>query len=160
MKRALALVLLLAATCLPAAAQEKPNPALQKLSPLVGEWTVQGKMELATEVKGKITYEYLPGNFFFVSKSDIDMGGAKLQGMEVVGWNEQQKALQSLGFGNLSSQVGTFKWDLNGDALSITSGGLSFQGKLSKDKKSLKGKWEWMEAGAKKGYEVTYTKVK
>lgn len=37
---------------------------------------------------------------------------------------------------------------------------MKYEGKLSKDKKTLKGKWEWTENGAQKGYEVTATKVK
>lgn len=160
MKRAIGLALLLAAFATTLPAQEKPNPALQKLAVLAGEWTVKGTLPPSTEITGKITYELFPGGFFFIQRSEINMGGGVVHGMEIVGWNESQKALMSVGIGNLSSQLGSFKWDMTGDTLSITSGGLSYKGQLSKDKKTLKGKWEWTENGAKKSYETTATKVK
>lgn len=161
LKSRLALALLAALTLAPAlAAQEKPNPALQRLAVLAGEWTIKATIPPATEVTGKTTYELFPGGFFFIQRSEVNMGGAIVHSMEIVGWNEAQKALVSVGIGNLNSQLGSFKWDMTGDTLTISSGGMSYQGKLSKDKKTLKGKWEWTENGAKKGYEVISTKVK
>lgn len=143
-----------------AAAEVVPQAAVAPLSFLIGEWELAGRMEPDTVITGHVVYEWLPGGYFLVQRGDLHFGSLLLQGLEIVGWDESQKAFVSHGYGNLDSEVGSYRWDFSGDTLVITSGEMRFEGKLSEDRKVLAGGWRWKEDGVEKIYTVTATRVR
>jgi hypothetical protein len=54
----------------------EPNPALRALDGLVGTW------ELSGDVRGKVIYEWMEGDFFLIQHVDLGQEGT---GTEVIG---------------------------------------------------------------------------
>jgi hypothetical protein len=50
--------------------QPTPNPALQRLDALVGEWELENPQY--PEVRGRATFEWLEGGAFLVQHSEVD----------------------------------------------------------------------------------------
>jgi hypothetical protein len=51
-----------------------PDPALERLSPLVGEWTVEGSHSFypSLELGGRAAFEWLEGGGFLIQRSTIE----------------------------------------------------------------------------------------
>jgi hypothetical protein len=53
--------------------QPTPNPALERLDALVGEWNIEVSLPLdpPTIVRGRTSFEWLEGGFFLVQRWDV-----------------------------------------------------------------------------------------
>ena len=136
----------------------KPNPALKKLDRLVGTWKASDPSG-AGAIHGRVTFEWMEGGFFLMQH--VDLGDSK--GIEIIGYDEESKALKSHYFGNTGSIL-EYVYEVGDDTLtvSIDIPGVKgqFTGKFSDDGNTFTGSWEWTKDGVKMGYDATMTRVK
>jgi hypothetical protein len=117
-----------------------PNPALKKLSWLLGDWTVSG------EAHGQVTFNWMEGGFFMVQH--IDLIGTK--GIAFIGYNSESEKLKAYYFGyngrvlegiceiNESKQlISVDMQDING----------TFYGKVNNGGRTINGRWRWLKDG-------------
>ena len=139
--------------------QPKPNPDLKSLDKLVGTWSISG------EAHGQIRFEWMEGGFFLIQHVDLEYGGRRIKGMEVIGHlrrlgEESSKEIRSRFYSSNDGLTLDYVYQLVGDTLEIWFGEKGsdnwFAGKFSPDGNSLSGKWKWPGGG----YSVTGTKSK
>ena len=126
----------------------QPDPALRRLDRLVGAWDMKGHLIGSDEENsiGRATFQWLDGGFFMKQDVEIDFAGTmKIKSHELIGYDPETKAFSSLVYSNLSPAPLPYKWDVQGDTLtiSVSYGPLhaTFEGKFSKDGKSFSGGW-------------------
>ncbi len=130
-----------------------PNPALGSLDRLVGTWNVSGP-----EISGRVTFEWMEGGFFLMQHVDLDHGGSRIRGIEIIGYDEESEALKSHYFGN-SGGILEYTYELRDETLTIWFGDAGspgkFEGAFSDDGNTNTGGWTWPGGG----YESTMTRV-
>jgi hypothetical protein len=67
-----------------------PAPETRRLQVLVGRWrsegrTVPGPSEPAMTIRGTDAYEWLAGGFFLVHRVDVQVGGERVEVLELIG---------------------------------------------------------------------------
>ncbi len=81
--------------------QPEPNPALERLNVMVGEWDLKGRESGPDgEIRGRVTFEWMEGGFYLVQRVDIDHIGQRITGVEYVGYDESNGTLKSYFFSN------------------------------------------------------------
>ena len=60
-------------------APARPNPDLKSLERFVGAW------ELSGDARGTIRFEWMEGGFFLVQHVDLEQGGRRHRGIEIIG---------------------------------------------------------------------------
>src|SRR5881628_3504324 len=125
-----------------------PDPALRRLDRLVGTWSMKGHLIGSDQenITGRTTFQWLDGGFFLQQDVEIDFAGAlKIKSRELIGYDAQTQAFSSYVYSNLSPVPLPYKWDLQGDTLtiSVSYGPLdaTFKGKFSKDGNRFSGGW-------------------
>ena len=78
----------------------KPDPALKKLSVLVGRWTYEGEFQAsplgpAGKVTGERTYQIILGGFFFQGRWTQKGPAGETQALEITGYDPVNKNLSS-----------------------------------------------------------------
>ena len=130
----------------------KPNPDLKSLDRLVGTWKVSG------EAQGQIRYEWAEGGFFLLQHFDLDHGGRKIKGIEVIGHLQSlgetpSKDIRTRVYSFLDGLTLDYVYELEGDTLTIWGGEKGspayYKGTLSKDGNTLTGGWVWPGGGYK-----------
>jgi hypothetical protein len=126
----------------------QPDPALKRLDRLVGTWSMKGHLIGSEEenIIGQATFQWLEGGFFMQQDVEIDfVGSLKIKSRELIGYDPETKAFSSFVYSNLSPTPLPYKWELQGDTLtiSVSYGALdaTFQGKFSQDGESFSGGW-------------------
>jgi len=132
----------------------KPHPALQRFEPLLGTWKTDGGAPSTS------TYRMGLGGHYLIQEFDTKTpSGRTLSGIEYVTWDEETQSLRSHLMADDGSnftytyqldQDGTF-WTWFGDKDSDNF----FKGTLSKDGKTITGRWQWPGGG----FDVVSTKV-
>jgi hypothetical protein len=63
-----------------AAPMPEPDPALKRLDPLVGTWSMEGHLVGSDEnnIKGEVTFRWLPGDFFLENRTRLDFAGMEI----------------------------------------------------------------------------------
>jgi hypothetical protein len=102
----------------------EPNPALGSLDRLVGTWNVY-----SPEVGGRVTFEWMEGGFFLMQHVDLDHGGSRIRGIEIIGYDEESESLKSHYFGN-SGGILEYTYELRDDTLTIWFGDAGSPGKF------------------------------
>jgi len=134
------------------------NRGLQSLDPLLGTWKISGGAQ------GQIRFERVEGGFFLLQHVDLEYGGRKIKGMEVIGHlqfpGEQPTAdIHSRFYSFYDGLTLDYVYELEGERLQIWFGprgsGNYFLGHFSEDRKSFGGAWKWPGGG----YEAVGTKV-
>lgn len=122
----------------------QPDPALKRLDRLVGTWNMKGHLIGSDKenIIGRTTFQWLEGGFFLRQDVEIDFAGMmKIKSRELIGYDPETKAFSSSVYSNLSPAPLPYKWDLQGDTLtiSVSYGPLraTFTGKFSPDGKSF-----------------------
>lgn len=140
----------------------QPDPALKRLDRLVGTWTMKGHLVNSDveNIFAKATFQWLEGGFFLQQDVEIDfIGMLQIKSRELIGYDATTKAFASNVYSNLSPVPLPYKWDLQGDKLTIavSYGALdaSFRGTFSKDGKSFSGGWR-PNPGADESVNVPY----
>ncbi len=65
----------------------QPDPALQKLKPLVGAWKLSGHLTGSKEenIKGETSFRWVPGGFFLQQDINLDFMGKHIISREIIG---------------------------------------------------------------------------
>ena len=126
----------------------EPDPALRRLDPFVGAWTMKGHMVGSDEenIVGETTYEWLPGGFFLKQHVKLDFAGfVKIDSTEFIGYDPETDAFASHVYSNVSPEPLPYRWDFRDRKLTITvsHGPLdaTFTGEMSEDGRSFAGGW-------------------
>jgi len=136
-----------------------PNPDLKTLDRLIGTWKVMGGAE------GQVTYGWLEGGFFLMQHFDLEQGGHKVKGIEMIGHEQKFGGAPSVDiksriYDNLGNTF-TYVYELEGDTLTIWGGEKGspayYRGTFSADGNTLTGGWVYPGGG---GYETVTTRLK
>jgi hypothetical protein len=96
-------------------------------------------------VIGRATFEWLPGGFFLQQRIRLNYVGLEIQSLELIGHDPETQAFASNVYSNLSPAPLPYKWDVQGDTLtiSVSYGPLdaTFKGKFSRDGRKFSGGW-------------------
>jgi hypothetical protein len=139
-----------------------PDPALRRLEPLVGDWTMTGHLVGSSDdnIVGRASFRWLEGGFFLVQDIAIDFAGMfQVKSHELIGYNPETGAFASQVYSNLSPTPLPYTWDMRGNALyiSVAHGPLdaSFKGTIADDGSTFTGGWR-PNPGADENVNVPY----
>jgi hypothetical protein len=129
----------------------KPDPALKRLDRLVGTWTMKGR-PLGSDkdtITGTTEFSWLhdgDGKSFFLQQDmEMDYDGMPIKSRELIGYDPKTKAFASYVFSNMSPDALPYKWDIQGDDLTISVNygpmDATFTGKFAPDGNSFSGGW-------------------
>lgn len=122
-----------------------PDPALKKLERYVGTWDMTGRtIGSDTEnVKGRTTFEWLPGGFFLQQRISLDFAGYQVEGLEIIGYDPATGRFPSTVYSNSFGQPLPYWYEVEGDKLKIRTDtlGATFTGEWSEDGKKFSGGW-------------------
>jgi len=131
--------------------QPRPDPALQRLSRLVGRWTMKGRPIRSDEdsITGTTTFKWLHGpddaSFFLQQDMEMDYAGKPIKSHEIIGYDAKTKAFASYVFSNMAPDPWPYEWDVQGDNLTISINygpmNATFRGTFSPDGNSFAGGW-------------------
>jgi hypothetical protein len=97
----------------------KPGPEEAKLAVFVGTWNIEGEAEAsawgtAGKIKGVETYEWLPGNFFLISRQDWRQGTTDWRATSIMGFDRNSKMYTTRVFDNAGNS-GLSQCTVSGD---------------------------------------------
>jgi hypothetical protein len=124
-----------------------PDPALRRLDPFVGTWSMEGHLLGSSEnnIKGRATYRWLPGGFFLEQRIQLDFMGLQIDSQELIGYDPETGTFRSTVFSNLSPAPLPYRWKVDGDTvtISVSYGPLdaTFTGAFSEDGQRFSGGW-------------------
>jgi hypothetical protein len=136
-----------------------PNPDLKSLDRLVGTWQVSGGSE------GKVTYEWMEGEFFLLQHVELQQYGQTIKGIEIIGHEqtfgaEPSEDIKSRYYDTMGNTF-DYVYEVEGDTLTIWGGEKGspayYRGTFSADGDSFSGDWVYPGGG---GYSSTATRVK
>lgn len=136
-----------------------PYPELERLEPLIGKWHVETEIGM----DGYATFEWMEGGFFLIQRFHFATEEETIKGIEYTGFDEDTQTLRSHMMDTQGHNF-TYTWDIIGDNVWYWFGDRDSDrfshGKLSKDGKTIAGRWQWREPnGQLGGYNYTMTKV-
>jgi Protein of unknown function (DUF1579) len=100
----------------------QPDPALKRLDRLVGSWTMEGNLVGSDEknIKGELTFRWLPGGFFLEQRGRIDFAGLQIHAMELIGYDPGTDTFPSTVFSSFSPTPLPYRWDVRDESVEIT----------------------------------------
>lgn len=131
---------------------------VSSLDRLVGTWRISGG------ASGKIRFERMEGGFFLIQHVELEYGGRKIKGVELIGrlhapGDKPTPEIRSRFYSFLDGLTLDYVYELEGDRLQIWFGpkgsGNYFLGHFNADGDSFHGAWKWPSGG----YDVKATKV-
>jgi hypothetical protein len=121
-----------------------PDPALRKLDRYVGTWDMTGRTigSDTDNVKGRTTFEWLPGGFFLQQRISLDFAGYQVEGLEIIGYDAATGRFPSTVYSNSFGEPLPYWYEVEGDKLKIRTDtlGATFEGRWSEDGK-FSGGW-------------------
>ena len=136
-----------------------PNPDLEDLNRLVGEWKVSG------EAQGTVRYELMEGGFFLIQHVDLEQYGQRNKGLEIIGHEqafggEPSEAIKSRYYDSMGNTF-DYVYEVEGDTLTIWAGEKGspayYRGTFSADGNTATGEWVYPGGG---GYSSTMTRIR
>jgi Protein of unknown function (DUF1579) len=100
----------------------QPDPALRRLDRLVGRWSMEGHLVGSdeTNIRGETSFRWLRGGFFLEQRVQIDFMGLQIDSLELIGYDPETDAFPSTVYSNFSPEPLPYRWDIQGDTLTIT----------------------------------------
>jgi Protein of unknown function (DUF1579) len=100
----------------------KPDPALKRLDRFVGTWSMEGRLVGSDKITitGETTFRWLPGGFFLEQHVRLDFMGLEIDSLELIGYDAETETFPSTVFSNLSPVPLPYRWDIQGDSVTIT----------------------------------------
>ena len=130
-----------------------PSQAMKQLAEvLLGRWRITG------DANGETRYESTNGGHFLVQHVQLVYAGRRIEGMEVLGHLHpiEQAATEEVWtrfYSHLDGLTLDYVYELENDVLTIwfrNKGSDNFyRGRLSADKKTIAGAWQWPGGGYK-----------
>lgn len=125
--------------------QPKPNPALKRLEPLIGTWTLTGRTLDAgqNDINGRVTIEWLPGGFFMQQRGEIEIPalGLKVYALEILGHDAETDTFPAHVYSNMGEEPAEYTWDVRGNVVTHWTKGSKYIGTISEDGNTLSGGW-------------------
>jgi hypothetical protein len=128
-----------------------PDPALERLSELVGTWRLAGRPVGSDRdtISGTTTFRWLDGtadkSFYLLQDMEMDYDGQLIKSHELIGYNAKTGAFASLVFSNMAPDPWPYEWDIKGDDIRISirkdAMDATFTGRFSPDMKQFSGGW-------------------
>jgi hypothetical protein len=143
----------------------EPNPALERLDPLVGEWTIEGTVpsDPPLVVRGRVAFEWLMGGSFLVERWDVAHPDFP-DGIAIIGSDASAEALRQHYFDSrgvirvYEMSLRDNVWRLWRDSPDFSQ---RFSGTFSDDGRSITGRWVKSSDGSnwEHDFDLTYVKV-
>ena len=128
-----------------------PDPALERLGRLVGDWEMKGHPLGSDDcsITGKTSFKWLHdadgSRFFLLQDMAMDYAGQAIRSHELIGYNPKTRAFSSNVYSNMAPDPWPYEWDIRGDEISISINkppmDATFTGKFAPDGKSFAGGW-------------------
>jgi Protein of unknown function (DUF1579) len=122
----------------------QPDPALKRLEPYLGTWTLEGHLVGSTEnnIKGRTEFRWLPGGVFLEQRFELDFMGMTIHSLELIGYEPATDTFPSTVFTNVSPSVPVGVEDRK-VKISVSYGPMNstFTGEFTKDGRSFGGGW-------------------
>jgi DMSO/TMAO reductase YedYZ heme-binding membrane subunit len=149
-----------------AQAHQPPEPSLDLkcLDRLVGTWEVSGGVQ-GRVVQGRVTFEWMEGDFFLIQHVDLEQYGQRIKGIEIIGHErlfgaEPSEEIKSRFYDNMGNTL-DYVYELEGDTLTIWGGEKGSpaysKGTFSDDGDTLSSEWVYPGGG---GYRSTMTRAR
>jgi hypothetical protein len=145
----------------------KPDPALRKLDRYVGTWDMTGRTigSDTDNVKGRTTFEWLPGGFFLQQRISLDFAGYQIEGLEIIGYDPASGRFPSTVYSNMVGTPLPYWYEVEGDKLKIRTDalGATFEGQWGEDGKKFSGGWRpdpGREGAGNIAYDIWGTRAK
>jgi hypothetical protein len=138
---------------------------LERLNLFVGVWDTEGEMKAIssgrpTKFRATDTYEWLPGGHFLLHRFDADMPDGKVQGIESIGYSQENNSYPMHSFDSLGNAV-LMQARIEKDTWTFVGEGIRFSGGFRDNGRVFAGLWElrsgdaatwhpWMEVRLKK----------
>ena len=143
----------------------EPNPVLERLNALVGEWTVEGAVPSDPRgvVRGRVAFEWLAGGTFLVQRWEV-AHPAFPDGIAIIGPEASPGAYRQHYFDS-RGVFRVYEMSLRDDVWKLwrDSPGFSqrFTGTFGDDGKKIMGRWEKSSDGSnwEHDFDLTYVKV-
>jgi hypothetical protein len=150
----------------------KPDPALQRLSRLVGKWRMTGRSAGSTkdDIFATTTFKWLHEGgrtgFFLQQDMVMEYAGTRIVSHEFIGHSKRAKGFSSLVFSNMGAEPWPYRWDIRSKriTISIKHGPMNakYVGRFSADGNSFSGGWR-PRPGANKTinapYDITASRI-
>jgi hypothetical protein len=140
----------------------EPDPALRRLDPLVGDWSMTGNLVGTSEesISGRASFRWLEGGFFLQQDVEIDFAGQlRVKSHELIGYDAETGAFASHAYSNMSPTPLPYMWDLRDNRLriAVSHGPLdaTFEATISDDGSTYSGGWR-PNPGADESINVAY----
>jgi len=139
----------------------KPSPELRRLEKLVGTWDIKGRTLDSKEdnITGRMTCEWLPGEFFLKQSGEINFRGAKIQSLEIIGYDPSSRTFPSSVYSNMSGVVHPYQWNIEGNTVTHWTDAHKYTGTFSEDGRTLSGGWRPVEGMGGGAYDAVMTRV-
>jgi hypothetical protein len=124
----------------------QPDPALRRLDPLVGSWSIRGRTldSEADNVSGLATFEWLPGGFFLKQTFEADFVGMGIRSLELIWYDPATDTFPSAVYSNLVGVPIPYRYELRGAEVVITTdlaGGARMTGRMGGGGTTFSGGW-------------------
>jgi Protein of unknown function (DUF1579) len=73
-----------------------------------------------TNIGGETTFRWLAGGFFLEQHVQLDFMGLEIDSLELIGYDPETGTFPSTVFSNLSPSPLPYRWEVEGDAVTIT----------------------------------------
>jgi hypothetical protein len=97
-----------------------PDPALRRLEPLVGDWSMTGNLVGSSEenIVGRASFRWLEGGVLLQQDIEIDFAGQfQVKSHELIGYDPETGAFASHVYSNLSPTPLPYAWELRDNKL-------------------------------------------
>jgi hypothetical protein len=137
----------------------RPNPDLQSLERFVGAW------ELSGDARGTIRFEWMEGGFFLIQHVDLEQGGQRHRGIEIIGHEHRiggapGREIRSRYYGYSDGLTQDYVYEVEGENLTIWMGEKGSdaycRGRFGEDGDTMNAEWTYPGGG----YKVTGTRIK
>jgi hypothetical protein len=146
------------------APKRAPDPALKRLSRLVGVWDLTGRTLDAQEdnIRGRTAIAWLPGRYFLELRGKMEFMGETVLSLEIVGYDPKTNTFPATVYSNMDGAPARYWWDVQGDVVTHWTEGTKYTGSFGDEGKTLSGGWrpdEGREGPENIAYDATMTCV-
>jgi len=127
----------------------KPGPEHKLLDVFIGTWKAEGETKdgRTVSIQAMDSYEWLPGGYFLIHRTDARLGDDTYQSTEIMGYDAAQKAY-FMRFFDSWGQTGTYQATVLNNTWTITGTSGRATIVVSDDGNTLTAHWEMSPNGS------------